>query len=606
MSGGRFSVDAVFRAVDKLTGPVKRMEASVGGFARNAEKRLGTLNARMSAFSDKFKGAATTAAAAGAVVGTGIYNVVAAGAEFEQAITNVGAVSLMTRDQIAPLEAMALNLGATTQFTATQVAAAMETMGKAGFDNSQILAGVPGILAAAAASGLGIEETANHVSNALKGFGMEVSRSTEVADVLALASVRTNSSIGSLGESLANVSSTARQLNVPIQDATAAVALLQDVGLDASVAGSALNTMLTQMAKPTAAIAAKMKKFGISFKDAKGNMLPFEKVIEQVTIAGDKAGGTFDKVAFFADLVGLRGQKAAGNLADLFKAGKLQELTAELYKAAGVSQQMADIRMDTTLGDWETLGGSIDGVKMKIFGMSNGPLREVIQRMTEWVDANAELIAGKLGEFLLAIVNNFDEILLRARQLAGAILIFKGLEAAIMVTRIALMGVSAATWAVSGAMTAYSAIVKAWPAISAAASAAMWVLNLAMNANPVGLLVLGFAALIALGGLIYLAWEPVGNFFSALYDKIAAVVSGARKFGEVFGMLEPESVTGVPEYLRGGEPAPQVIGPQDRAEAAYSESVTRNYGELTIKDETKRAKMTTPIPGISLLPSGGF
>src|SRR5690606_12960419 len=146
----------------------------------------------------------------------------------------------------------------------------------AGFSSQEILSGVGPVLSAAAASGLEIAEVANHVSNALKGMGLEASEAGRVADVLALASSKTNSSIGSLGEALSNVSATARDFGIPLEDTVASLALLQDVGLDASVSGSALNTMLTKMAKPTAEIASQMERFGVTFKDAKGNMLPFQ------------------------------------------------------------------------------------------------------------------------------------------------------------------------------------------------------------------------------------------------------------------------------------------------------------------------------------------
>src|SRR5690606_28675336 len=107
-------------------------------------------------------------------------------------------------------------LGATTKFTATEAAEAMEIMARAGFKNEEILAGVGGVLDAAAASGLEMAEVSNHVSNVLKGMGLEASQATRVADVLALASARTKSSIGSLGESMKNVASTARQFNIPL------------------------------------------------------------------------------------------------------------------------------------------------------------------------------------------------------------------------------------------------------------------------------------------------------------------------------------------------------------------------------------------------------
>lgn len=397
---GRFSVEAVFRTVDRVTAPITRMQNRVGKFTRSAGRGFRKLNRQVDKFSRSLRGGALTIAASLLIVGGALTSVISTGADFEQAITNVGAVALKTRAEIAPLEQLALKLGRTTKFTATQSANAMEILSRAGFDVNQILTATPAILSAAAASGLEIAEVANHVSNVLKGMGLEMDQAANVADVLALASSRTNSTIGSLGESMKNVASTARQLKIPLTDTVAAVALLQDVGLDASVAGSAMNTMLTKMAAPSAKITKQMKKFGISFKDAKGDMLPFAKVIEQLSIASKKAGGNFDKVAFLAELVGLRGQKAASNLATLFETGKLEELTEQLNNAAGSADRMAAIRMDTVQGSFLLLTSAIDAVKVKAFGLSQGPLKDVIDDMTKWVGLNEDLIASGLGDFI--------------------------------------------------------------------------------------------------------------------------------------------------------------------------------------------------------------
>lgn len=419
MGAGSIGLKAIFTADDRVTSKIVGMQSAVIGFTDTAGKSLGKLDA----FNSKLAGGLKTAGLALGGVGLGAAvvakNVVDAGADFEQAITNVGAVSLMTREQVAPLEKLALQLGATTKFSATEVAGAMEMMGKAGFDNGQILEGVGGILSAAAADGAELADTASNISNVLKGMGLEVSQSTRVADVLTLASARTNSSIASLGESMANVSSTARQLGVPLEDTVAMVAMLQDVGLDASEAGSATATMLTKLAAPSKAAAAQMAAMGVAFQDSAGNMLAPTKVLEQLVKAGQKAGGNMSQVAFFAELVGMRGQKAALNLKDLFKSGKVTGLVEELQNAAGSAEKMSGIRMDTFKGDIETLGGSIDSLKIKLFDMQNGPLRGVAKGTTEWIDANSDLIAGGLNDFIreaIPLLDNFKDGVLSAGE----------------------------------------------------------------------------------------------------------------------------------------------------------------------------------------------
>lgn len=565
---GRFSVEAVFKAVDRVTTPVTRMQNRIGKMTRSAERGFRKLDRSMGRFLKKLKRGAQTLVISLALVTAAAGNVLGAGADFEQAITNVGAVSLKSRDQIAALEKQALQLGKTTKFTATQAAGAMEIMAKAGFNSQQILKATPAVLSAAAASGLEIAEVADHVSNSLKGMGLEVSEAANVADVLALASARTNSSIGSLGESIRNVASTARQLNVPFSDLVASVALLQDVGLDASVAGSAFNTMLTKMAAPTAGMVKKMKKLGISFKNANGDMLALPDVLQQLSIASKKVGGNFDQVAFLAELVGLRGQKAAANLSKLFETGRLKELTEELRNATGAADKMAKLRMNTVRGSMLLLGSAVDAVKVKIFALNEGPLKDTIDSLTAWVSANEELIASKVGEFVGDVVTGLVEFANFMREHGSTILKVTKWIVGLMVVLKVLVGI-------------------------------LTLVNLVMAANPVVLIALGILALIA-------AVVALVMWFDRLIEKAGGFGKIASKIGGFFGFGDDDGENGTDG--RDGSNRPNVVSPQERAARTIEENRTTSTSEVTIVDQTGRAEVTRGKlgNGLTLQPSGAF
>lgn len=497
----KFSLEAVFSATDKLSAPLAKIRGKLDQFAKVAGRSLGALDKRMGALHGGIKRIGAAAFAVGAVGSVAALSIGKAGADFEQAITAVGAVSLQTRAQIADLEAEALRLGATTKFSATEAANAMETMSRAGFTNAQIIAGVGSVLSGAAAEGIEIEEMANHVSNALKGMGLETSETARVVDVLALASARTNSSIGSIGQALSGVASTARQFKIPLEDVVAGVALLQDVGLDAEVSGSALNTMLTQMAAPTDSIKKKMKQFGVTFQDANGDMLPFQDVLANVSKAAKASGGNMDQVAFMAELVGLRGQKAAANLKDLFETGKVQELTKELKNAAGSAKMMADIRMDNTYGDMEKLESAIDGVKLSLFNTQSGPLREIIQSMTKWVDANKDLIIKKFQDWVVWIRDNFERIVFWLKAIGLALGVFYTLWAAVKFAQLSIAAYEIGVKLASKATWLWHAAVKAYNFIAGLNVAAVGAQVTAMAPM---LLMIGAAAA-AVGGLVA-AW----------------------------------------------------------------------------------------------------
>lgn len=400
MAKGKFSVEAVFKATDRMTAPVRNMQSRTQRAFRSINRAMAVTKAAGRELGGVFRKLRTPmliASGAAALAGRAIFK---AGSDFEQAITDVGAVGLQTRDQIADLEAKAKEIGRTTKFTATEAAQGMELMARAGFTNEQILSGITGVMAAAAAEGADLAATTETIAATLKGMGLEASETGRVADVLALASARTKSSIGSLGESMKNLAPIARTFGIELEDAVGMVALLQDVGLDASEAGTATATMLTKLSKPTAAVERQMREMGVSFRDAAGNMLAPTEIFANMSKAAREAGGNMDQVAFFAELVGLRGQKAALNLKDMFESGAAEKLVAELQNAEGAASKMAGLRMDTLKGDLTLLGSAIDGLKVGLFNLESGPLRGVVQRMTEWVGMNQERIIEGVGKAL--------------------------------------------------------------------------------------------------------------------------------------------------------------------------------------------------------------
>jgi TP901 family phage tail tape measure protein len=652
--GSKFSISGIFQLVDKMSGPISKIEGRLTRFGRTGASSIATLDKKLEKLGHTTKLAKAAMGAAFLGAGFAIHHAGKAGLEFEQAITNVGAVMLKSRGEIGNLEKKAIELGASTQFTASQVAGAMESMARAGFKTEDILSGVGGVLDAAAASGLEMAEVSGIVSNAIKGMGMETSQATRVADVLALASSKTNSTMGSLGEALSNVASTARQVGMPLEDTVAAVALLQDVGLDASVAGSALNTMLTKLAAPTDKVAAKMEQYGVAFKDAQGNMLPFAGVLENISKAAKKSGGNFDQVALFAELVGLRGQKAASNLATLFETGKVKELTKLLQDAEGSAKAMAAIRMSTTLGSWEEFTSAVEGVEISLFGLAGGPLKDTIKGMTKWVTANQALIVSKVQDWIADVADNMADIVKWGTRIAYAVGIFYSLAIAVKVARVAMalfngvMAIAhAAMWLYSKRTVAAAFANKLFSKSTKSAQLDLFAMNTqtaatgtglaamrgALNASKMGGLINGVTSKLGKAGLLGAAlgvgyaigtWLDHEFGISKMLEdwlvKITGINEGVEKaggratkrgvgaggrvyddgtiIGEDGSIIKKgaEWAKHVPSAQGGlaptaaAAPAPQVISPQERATHALTETLKESKESVDLTIKDKTGR----------------
>jgi len=355
-------------------------------------RKLGNGFRRLQRRASKIKGALrgfgsslTRLATGGIFASVGLGFAFRSAAQFESQMSKVQAVVEVAGGSMEGMEAKAKSLGATTVFSATQAAEGMELMARAGFETGEILGGIDGILAAAAAEGITLAQATDVVANTLKGMGIEAQHASEVADILALTSAKTNSTILSLGEGMKFVAPKARQMNVSVQETAAALGLLHNAGLKGTLAGTGLNTMLTKLAKPSDTITKKMGELGITFQDANGNMLPLFEVLTNLSGGLDKMGGNMEQAAFLTELFGLRGEKAAANLVGVFQElnGETGTLVDDLINARGAAEKMAEIRLNNLLGQLTLAKSAAEGLFIEMFAIVGPTMTSGVKRFVE-------------------------------------------------------------------------------------------------------------------------------------------------------------------------------------------------------------------------------
>ena len=188
-------------------------------------------------------------------------------ADFEAAMSEVGAISGASGKDFEALKAKAKEMGATTKFSASEAAEAMKYMGMAGWDAGQMIDGVAGIMNLAAASGESLGTTSDIVTDALTAFGMSASEAGRFADVLARTATKSNTNVAMLGESFKYAAPVAGAMGYSVEDASIALGLMANSGIKASTAGTTLRSIITNMANPSDKMAAAMKELGVSLED---------------------------------------------------------------------------------------------------------------------------------------------------------------------------------------------------------------------------------------------------------------------------------------------------------------------------------------------------
>src|SRR5690606_12091582 len=303
---------------------------------------------------------AGTAAITGGLIATSVKTA----ANFEAAMSRVAAVSRASDDELERLTKTAIELGATTAFSASQAAEGMTYLAMAGFNVEQTIAAMPGLLATAAAAGSDLGRTADIVSNILSGFGLRAEETTRIADVLTATFTSSNTTLESLGETMKLVAPVAASLGMEIEDVAALTAMLGNAGLQGTVAGTALRTILTSLAAPTGAAAKAISELKSQTVDAAGNMLPITDILDQIARATAHMGDA-QRAAYLEMLAGREGVSA---LSALMKVGarEIEAYADTLRNSAGVSAEVADRMMDNLKGAMEELGGAIETAQITI------------------------------------------------------------------------------------------------------------------------------------------------------------------------------------------------------------------------------------------------
>ena len=340
-------------------------------------------------------------AAAGAIVASGIYDLlggvanrykecITAAADLEYTMDGVQAVALADAESMALLEEQAKELGASTKFTAVQSAEAMTYMAQAGWDTQEMLAGMPGVINLAAASGEDLAQSSSILADTLAGFQLEASESARVADVLAQSAAASNTSVLEMGDTFKTSAALAGALKYSIEDISTAVGLMANVGIKGSRAGTALRNILGGFLGGVTLKGTAIGEVEFSAVNEDGSVQAFAETIEYLR-------GLFDQMTEaekISNASAIAGERGYTGLIGILEATDeaYDEMYQSIQNAEGAAQRMAEIRMDNLTGDVEELQSAIEGVQIALGDQFQEDGRGVVQWLTDVVNWGAEFI----------------------------------------------------------------------------------------------------------------------------------------------------------------------------------------------------------------------
>lgn len=313
-------------------------------------------------------------------------------ADFDQQMSTVQANTGATSAQMDQLRAAAIEAGASTVYSASDSADAINDLGKAGMSVTDILTGgLSGALNLAASDGMAVGDAAEYMANALSMFHLKGSQASQVADTLAAGAGKAVGNVSDFGEALNNCGAQANSFGMNVQETTGVLALFAQNGTIGAEAGTQLNSMLMKLAAPSAEAASTMKELGISAYDAQGHFVGMANFAGQLQKA-EKNLTDEQRNQANATIFGSYAIKAANYLYEAGESGVNKWTKA--VSESGYAAEQAAAKNNNLKGDLENLSGSMESLMISVGEGAQGPLRKMVQGLDTLVDAFAGLPSG--------------------------------------------------------------------------------------------------------------------------------------------------------------------------------------------------------------------
>ena len=277
---------------------------------------------------------------------------------FEKSMNRVRALTGATGKDFDALSTQAKDLGKSTAFSASEAADAMGFLAMAGFKTTEIVGAMPGVLELAAAAQLDLARAADITSNIMTGYGQTTEDLAHTNNVLVKAMTTANVDLTMLGESMKYVGPVAKSAGVSFEDATAAIALMGNAGIQGSMAGTALRGAITKLLIPTNKAAKEMDALGISALDSEGNLRPLDHIVQQLGESGATTG----------QMMTIFGQRAGPAMAGLVSQGHeaLRDMSHELKNVGSVAQDIAAIQLEGLSGAFTKFKSAANGAMIEV------------------------------------------------------------------------------------------------------------------------------------------------------------------------------------------------------------------------------------------------
>jgi TP901 family phage tail tape measure protein len=470
----KFSIEAIFAAKDRLSAPIGKIIGKLGQLGRAGKKGLASLDGAVNK-SFKALGKFSSEIGVASVVSLGalayeMSNVITVGREFEKTLIRTGSAFEVPARQgtaaFAALEAAAMNVGDTTEFTSQQGAEGLNSLATAGYTVEQSIAALPKIIDFASAATLELGQASDITSDTLGAFGLRTTDAAEntaqmarVMDVMTRAAADSTTNVAELFEGIRAGGAFAKTTGATLEQFAALQGTLANKGTKGAEAGTAIRNAYLHLTTQTKQAHDAQAKLGVvTAKNKDGS-------IDMITTIGRFAKATqkLTKDQKGAAIATIFGAFAVGPFLSLMDAGEkdVRAFADRLKGAGGTAHEMALAMRESADAKIAMFWNKLENLRLTVFRAIAPTVLEIADAVGKWVTANKDLVSAKAAEWATTLKDVLPVIAAWLPRIAKGFAAFVVFAGTVKTATLAIQGYEAATKIVQGVQWAWNTAVTA-------------------------------------------------------------------------------------------------------------------------------------------------
>lgn len=342
-------------------------------------------------------------------IAAGVRDMLEYGAQFVDTMTTVEAITEATAEQMTNMNEIALSLGKQTMFSSQDIASGMKYLAMAGNTAEQIQGMIKGATYAAGATGMelgGKGGAADVITNVMRTFQLEGERAALwVGDVMTNATLSANMSMNDLAASIRYAAADMTNLGYTLPEVSAAIGTLGNMGIQGSMAGTALANMARYLNRSISDPSYKGHKFlqqiGLDkeqLTNADGSLKSLYEIITMIKDASVNLDPS-ERNLLTTGIFGVRGNRAA--MALMRDTEGFMRLYQDIMNTGeGYAQSVVEKRMGTIAGQLNVVKSTWENLKASFTVAMSGFFIPILKAVTKWLDGIRKILGTGIGRFI--------------------------------------------------------------------------------------------------------------------------------------------------------------------------------------------------------------